>query len=538
MGTTGRSNGKPMSVSPLFFLAKDAPEGIDRVDVLEAAEKVTKNPAAVICATRSGGLWKLYAAALDHKATLKTQGHLNMQNKNTKVCKNVKLYVQNPYNLRSENGEEIPGTRLNIDGLPLSVSDEDLMASLQEQGVKTRGNLVWEKVRKRDDTLHPHWITGRRYIFIDLPKVSLSSKLKVGSFTCYMNYKEQDKPKQTCHTCGLEGHRKYSPLCKGPPMDKHKSAAVDRSDAKIKCYTCGKEGHKQFSPLCQGAPKEVTGPLGTEAENEGKMNVDKLVEEVMDSIWDTSNNVRPESSLRVEMAMAEAECKIVDELLMNVVETNLTDLFDTMREQDQPEASLSDKMAMEDVENKIADEQLLNVVETNLNNLPVVEEVDGGEEGHELVDEETRGTPFSKSAHNSPAKVAEDEMADMEKGLGMNGDELEEVPKESVEVGGDADSVLDSSIVDEQDEKLKVEWNKLSKSARKRLLKQEKKKKEKQKQIEKVQKQNEKIQKPIDECFPSVTGTSSPALDTLAGKRSIFDQNEGRMNDRRKTLVN
>ena len=201
------------------------PVGLDRIDILEAAEKITKDPGGAICAKRSGGLWRLYASSDAHKATLSSNKYLRMQNIVTEEYVNVKLYIQNPFTMRGKDGEVIPGTRLTIDGLPLSVSNDDLASSLEKLGVKTRTNLVWEKLRKRDGTIHPYWITGRRSLFMDLPNAPLGHTIKVGSFSGTLFYKEQGKPDVFCFKCGKKGH--VQSKCTAGSQSSELSSAAD-----------------------------------------------------------------------------------------------------------------------------------------------------------------------------------------------------------------------------------------------------------------------------------------------------------------------
>ena len=75
---------------------------------------------------------------------------------------------------------------------------------------------MWEKARNTDGSL-THWVTGRRYVFIDLPTVHLPPKITVcGSFQASLYYREQPKPVIRCFACHCEGHRRGDPVCKGP----------------------------------------------------------------------------------------------------------------------------------------------------------------------------------------------------------------------------------------------------------------------------------------------------------------------------------
>ena len=564
------NNGKPKSVPPLFFLDKEAPEDIDRIDVLEAAEKLTRNPAAVICATRSGGLWKVYAAALEHKTILASHGHLSVQNKNTKECKNVKLYVQNPFNLRSENGEEIPGTRLNIAGLPLSVSDEDLKASLQDLGVKMRGNIVWEKVKKRDDTLHPHWITGRRYTFIDLPKVSLSNKLNVGSFTCYLNYKEQDKSILKCFVCGKEGHRKSSPLCEGRQAGKqngplHGEGSTSRK--KIACYTCGKEGHKRYSPLCegpptQGAPSKAEAVVhnkgdfsgmegqgtGTSAQdNTDKADVSDVLGESIDaysetcdsdeedSVWGVKTNKSSgehQTPMRVEISVTQVESMIIEELVKEAIvndalfsDDDNMNLSKSETNDSVAQHSLGSELALATVESMVIEEIVNDAVSETMgknddqNEGGTPKSVEGAE-AEKRVDDCIKNKSVSDNcdAKNSNENEGDDSGESMptEENCTDLGVRQLEGKSESNDVSGEDEGGNDSGCKPPKT----FDFGSLSTFGKKKMSKKEKKKRRKEKQ------------KKINDCFSPANGSVVES----GGKRGLTSPEDALPSQNRRKL--
>ena len=238
---------KPESVSPLFFLDRDAPEGVDSIDILEAAESITRDPSAAICAKKARGLWRLYASSKENKSLLMNHQYIRLKDKVTGKVANVKLHLQNPFSYRGKDGKEIPGTRLSIDGLPLSVNNTDLIRSLENMGVNLRTSLMWEHIRKRDDTIHPIWITGRRYAFIDLPENPLGHKIEVGVFTGSLFYKEQGKPEFSCFRCGEKGHRQSGCTKKNNDRQHSKNFPLQtgRRPFEGACHKCGEIGHRK-----------------------------------------------------------------------------------------------------------------------------------------------------------------------------------------------------------------------------------------------------------------------------------------------------
>ena len=221
---------KPESAPPIFFFDKDCPPDMTNIDILEAVESFTEDPSAAICARRTGGLWRLYASTLENKAKLMANQFISIYNNVTEEYVKVKLHLLNPYATMGKDGKEIPGTRITIDGLPLSVSDGDLEDSLLRLGVKPRSRLMWERVRKRDKTIHPYWITGRRFMWIDLPEVHLGHTVEVGAFSGSLFYREQGRPDKKCFKCGKVGHVR-SACTEGQPEGEGSDSSRDSPQA-------------------------------------------------------------------------------------------------------------------------------------------------------------------------------------------------------------------------------------------------------------------------------------------------------------------
>ena len=202
---TPRGHEEVVSAPPVFFSNYDAPEQISHEEICEAAEELV-GIGHISGAQRLGATWRLYPVSLEVRARLVGK-QLRLRHKS------ITLYSQDPNTLRDSEGNVIPRTRLTIDGLPVSVASIDVEGCLRKAGAGLRSRTLWEKVRRQNGNLCPRWITGRRFIWIDLPKVPLPHKLKIGNFVASLFYREQPKPAVTCHECGSKGHKKGDPAC-------------------------------------------------------------------------------------------------------------------------------------------------------------------------------------------------------------------------------------------------------------------------------------------------------------------------------------
>ena len=190
---------------PVFFLNQEAPENVSHIEIFEAAEAITGFDSIVAC-QRIGSLWRLHGASLEVRAKLVTKKLLIRG-------VSIPLLSQNPFSYRDSKGNEIPSTKLTIDGVPVSITSVDLEGYLKKAGAKLRSPFVWERARYPNGK-QSRCATGRRFVWIDLPTVPLPKKLKISTITASLYYREQPKTTLTCFACGLENHRRGDPQCK------------------------------------------------------------------------------------------------------------------------------------------------------------------------------------------------------------------------------------------------------------------------------------------------------------------------------------
>ena len=217
---------------PVFIRTIDIPDNVDNpatvLEICIASEKVTGD-GQMVGAQNIKGLWRLYPKTTDAREKLLITGLLLRQ-------VTMHVYDKNPHRIRDDvTGREIPTTKVWIDHIPISVANSEIELALKSRGCELRSHITEERVRNADNKL-THWLSGRRYVFINIPKDPLPKTLPVSSnFTAKIYHKEQKQVSRfglTCAKCLHMGHR---------------AAECDRD---FVCRDCLKEGHKKGDPLC------------------------------------------------------------------------------------------------------------------------------------------------------------------------------------------------------------------------------------------------------------------------------------------------
>ncbi len=245
--SSASSTSAPASAPPVFFLHKEAPDDISVDEICKAAERISGFK-SVFGAQRLGSLWRLYPTNKEARAKL-ANAKLLIRNKCISLCS------QNPLAMRDAQGNEVPTTKLIIDGVPVSVSAQVLMDHITEVGYKPRSSLQWEMARNSEGQL-TRFATGRRFVWIDLPSSSLPSMVKIPPrWQARLYYRERPKPTLTCFQCGLEGHRKGSPICQVTIREKpesHSSQEDAVSDCESEVSRASSESQEDmFSEACE-----------------------------------------------------------------------------------------------------------------------------------------------------------------------------------------------------------------------------------------------------------------------------------------------
>ena len=172
---------------PIFIVAKNLPYDQDGevygLELKRAMEEVIGKKSEIECIQKVNGLWRLILWEKKHRDLLLQTG-LNIRGYT------VTLHSRNPY--LGKNGED--QVRLLISNVPYSISNEEIIKSLDSIGVTVEVNdVLWENYRDENRGMLKTK-TGRRCVFIDPPITPLPTSMQVaGISTAYLNYKGMQK---------------------------------------------------------------------------------------------------------------------------------------------------------------------------------------------------------------------------------------------------------------------------------------------------------------------------------------------------------
>lgn len=227
--TTG-SNGSTSVVTPVFVKVVDMPQHDYEYTVTElcrACEDVS-GIHTMEGAQRIAGLWRLYPRSLEARANLLVSG-ISLSGIQ------VDLKDTNPYQLFNSNGNEVPTTRVVIGDVPLSCSNDDINDALLKLGCSIHSQIKYELDRDGNGKL-TRFKTGRRFVFIAIPKDPLPKELRIGIFKARIYHREQrlalQRDNRSCYNCMEKGHVSFN--CPNP----------------VVCRACKLTGHRQHDAEC------------------------------------------------------------------------------------------------------------------------------------------------------------------------------------------------------------------------------------------------------------------------------------------------
>ena len=179
-------------VPPLFLkastLATPAGGFINGLDICYALENVTgKN--TVDCVQRMGDLFRIYTKTLTAREDLLING---FEFNNTSVS----LLARNPFQIKDQH---VQSTKLIIGGVPMSVADSEIQRALLDLNIQLLSELKYETYRDANGKW-THFKTGRRFVYIVLPKLNLDCLIKIGLWRATLYYREQIRPKKNNNT--------------------------------------------------------------------------------------------------------------------------------------------------------------------------------------------------------------------------------------------------------------------------------------------------------------------------------------------------
>ena len=142
---------------------------------------------------------------------------------------------------RRQRQEETPATKVIVGNVPISFSDQEILKSVQELGCTLRSKLIIE--RDRDEKgKQTHWLTGRRIIYVSVPRKPLPKFIQVGPFKASVYHREQKnilrEAAADCRNCLQKGQLKTAD-CPNP----------------VKCRQCLADGHRAGDNVCSLTPE-------------------------------------------------------------------------------------------------------------------------------------------------------------------------------------------------------------------------------------------------------------------------------------------
>ena len=169
---------------PIFLYNNACPDRVSNLDLCEAAKRLLSGN-HLIAAQRFGPLWHLYPKSLEARARL--------VGKKLEIGshKNIIMFSKNPSNYVDDFGQTLPGTKLLIDKAPMPMSNSMIKERLvKEFGLKPRSGMKFEPLGFRTS-----WLSGRRFMHIDLPKTNLPLTIDIGNppLPISLYYREQDR---------------------------------------------------------------------------------------------------------------------------------------------------------------------------------------------------------------------------------------------------------------------------------------------------------------------------------------------------------
>lgn len=174
-------------VSPVFLAMRDLPTADSTPyttrEICASAERIG-GFGSVIGAQRMGSLWRVYPKDRDTRVKLLLEGF-------TLRGLLITPYDKNPFIVAHSKDQPI-ATKVLIGGVPLSYSDREIEGKLVAIGCKLRSKLLLERDRDERGGL-TRWLTGRRFVYIDVPKTPLPARLLIGSYQASVYHREQKK---------------------------------------------------------------------------------------------------------------------------------------------------------------------------------------------------------------------------------------------------------------------------------------------------------------------------------------------------------
>ena len=205
----------------VFVIEKHCPPKTTTSIICRAAEK--NRDVTCYGAQLRAGLWRIQ--------TLTAVGRITLLACNLQLNgKQIEVHDRNPF-LRGDVEDDAPSTKLSIDDMPFSVSNDAIDRHLKLMGVICRTKIKMECDRDPGLT---EYRTGRRSVQINLPTTPLPRKTRIGNFQATLFHWEMKERDLQCRRCLQPGHKFFE--CKNEEA----------------CLDCHMPGHRRGDTKCKG----------------------------------------------------------------------------------------------------------------------------------------------------------------------------------------------------------------------------------------------------------------------------------------------
>ena len=250
--------------------------------------------------------------------------------------KAISTYDQNPHQFRDKEGNIIETTKLTIENLPVSISDNDLISHLKSKGVEPTSELDWVNCRDFDHSLKRNWFNGDRFLYIRKPTYPLPEYTFIGKFKAFLSHQEQ-LTQIPCSNCLEFGHRarrcRNQVVCLDCKEKGHRKGHHSCSKTLIKKMPESKKSEKEEGELSEN---EETLSQDLDSDSEAEVTNESQIQPSMTSVWEietqTSKDNSESKDKKLKISKDQVEHKIVEipEKTNNLAETEILKLLNSI----------------------------------------------------------------------------------------------------------------------------------------------------------------------------------------------------------------
>lgn len=194
------------SVPPLFFKNSDLSNPVSAYELCTAILRIC-GAGKLEGLQKVRNLWRLYPKDKQTRLELFTRQSILVRGKE------IVLYDQNPYISAQDTinaTQPQSNDKLTIQGLPLSLSNDEIRVMLESKGIKLRSRVNDGFIR--DDDGHLTTVkSGDRFVYVEPFNPPLPRNQLVGNFPCSVIHHGKRQP---CLACSEPGHRVGDIACK------------------------------------------------------------------------------------------------------------------------------------------------------------------------------------------------------------------------------------------------------------------------------------------------------------------------------------